>query len=106
VRNAALKQLRTQTRRLRREESFADTTPAWFQTDPGLDLDAQQAERALRELPDDEREIVTLRIWGGLTLDEIASVVGASVATVFRRYRSALESLRHEMNVLCHSRIN
>ncbi len=61
--------------------------------------DAQSDDRevivkALARLGNDEREIVELRLFAGLTFREIADVVGAPQATVATRYRRALESLR------------
>jgi RNA polymerase sigma-70 factor, ECF subfamily len=101
VRNLALNRLRSIGRRRCREEQLADETPAWFESDPGMGMDARQAEAALRRLPAEERELVTLRIWGGLPLDQIASILGWSTATVFRRYRNVLQQLRAEMEKSC-----
>jgi RNA polymerase sigma factor (sigma-70 family) len=101
VRNLALNRLRSIGRRRCREEQLADETPAWFESDPGVGIDARQAEAALRRLPAEERELVTLRIWGGLPLDQIASILGWSTATVFRRYRNVLQQLRAEMEKSC-----
>jgi RNA polymerase sigma-70 factor, ECF subfamily len=101
VRNLALNRLRSIGRRRCREERIACETPVWFESDPGLGIDARQAEAALRRLPAEEREIVTLRIWAGLPLDQIASILGCSTATVFRRYRNALQQIRTEMEDSC-----
>ena len=106
VRNAALKQRRTGDRRQRREERFAAATPSWFESPAAAAIDARHAEAALRELTEAEREIVVLRIWGGLTLVEIAGVVNASSAMVFRTYRRGLEQLRRKMGVLCQTKTN
>jgi RNA polymerase sigma-70 factor, ECF subfamily len=104
VRNLALNRLRSIGRRRGREEKMADETPAWFELDPGVGMDARQAEAALRRLPAEERELVTLRIWGGLPLDQIASILGWSTATVFRRYRDVLKHIRTEMERPCLSK--
>jgi RNA polymerase sigma-70 factor (ECF subfamily) len=58
-------------------------------SDAGLRL-----ERALRTLPAEQREVVALKIDGGLTFAEIAAVLGISPNTVASRYRYALEKLR------------
>ena len=42
----------------------------------------------------DDREIVELKIYAGLTFEEIAKVTGLQAATVATRYRRALLSLR------------
>jgi RNA polymerase sigma-70 factor (ECF subfamily) len=56
--------------------------------------DAEMAAMALGRLDDDDRELVELKIYGGLTFQEIAAVVGRPAATVATRYRRAIESLR------------
>jgi RNA polymerase sigma-70 factor (ECF subfamily) len=104
VRNLALNRLRSMGRQRRREEQVADVTPAWFESDPGVGMDARQAEATLRMLPAEERELITLRIWGGLPLDQIASILGWSTATVFRRYRDVLQRIRTEMERPCLSK--
>ena len=49
---------------------------------------------ALGRLESDDRELVELKIYGGLTFAEIAAVVDRPANTVATRYRRALESLR------------
>jgi RNA polymerase sigma-70 factor (ECF subfamily) len=41
------------------------------------------------------REIVVLRVWGGLAWQEIAGVVGGSKSSAQRHYLQALEQLRN-----------
>ena len=60
-------------------------------------LDAEQdatLERALRSLPFEQRELIALKIDGGLTFAEIAACLGISPNTAASRYRYALEKLR------------
>jgi DNA-directed RNA polymerase specialized sigma24 family protein len=45
-------------------------------------------------LPIEDREIVELKTFGGLTFREIAEVTGMPLATAATRYRRALDSLR------------
>ncbi len=56
--------------------------------------EADAACRALEKLGGEDREIVELKIYAGLTFEEITKVTGAPAATVATRYRRALESLR------------
>ena len=49
---------------------------------------------ALGRLEADDRELVELKVFGGLTFREIADVTGLPQGTVATRYRRALESLR------------
>jgi RNA polymerase sigma-70 factor (ECF subfamily) len=101
VRNRALNGLRSWRRRSRREEQAATETADCFESHPGQRIDAHLAENALHRLPPEEREVVTLRIWGGLTLEETAEVLGSSVPTVFRRYRASLAHIRKLMEETC-----
>lgn len=50
--------------------------------------------KALERLPVEQREIIALKIDGGLTFAEIAEVLCISPNTVASRYRYALEKLR------------
>jgi RNA polymerase sigma-70 factor, ECF subfamily len=54
-------------------------------------------ERGLRVLPCAQRELVALKIDGGLTFAEIAVLLGISPNTAASRYRYALEKLRDAM---------
>jgi RNA polymerase sigma-70 factor (ECF subfamily) len=51
-------------------------------------------EQALRRLPPEQRELIALKVDGGLTFLEIASLLGISANTAAGRYRYALEKLR------------
>jgi len=55
---------------------------------------AHRIDRAVAELPDDQREVFLMREVMELPFAEIASVVGASEPTVKSRMRYALEKLR------------
>lgn len=60
---------------------------------PGLDL-SDWLERALDCLPPEQREVLSLKIDGGLTFAEVAAVLDVSPNTAASRYRYALEKLR------------
>lgn len=80
-------------RRARREQTA--TLDWWAEpddADPGRDL---ELERAVRALPSDLREVVLLKIWGGLTFRQVAETLGVPLPTAASRYRYALERLRH-----------
>jgi RNA polymerase sigma-70 factor (ECF subfamily) len=60
-----------------------------------LDAETSDAlERGLAALPIEQREVLTLKIDGGLTFAEIADVLGIRLKTAASRYRYALEKLR------------
>lgn len=61
----------------------------------GPDLEqALRLERALRALPAEQREVIALKVDGGLTFAEIAVVLGLNANTAASRYRYGLEKLR------------
>ena len=57
-------------------------------------LARERLEQALRDLPDEQRDVFLLYEEGGLSLGDIASVTGVSRETVKSRLRYALSKLR------------
>ena len=56
---------------------------------------AVRVRQAVRELAaDEQREVVVLKIWGQLTFEEAAAVIGISPNTAASRYRYGLEKLK------------
>jgi DNA-directed RNA polymerase specialized sigma24 family protein len=53
---------------------------------------------ALRELTRDEGEVVELRYFGGLSVEETATVLGASDDTITRDWRTAKAFLCRELS--------
>jgi RNA polymerase sigma-70 factor, ECF subfamily len=53
-----------------------------------------EIENAMRELPPEQREVVVMRIWGEMTIVEVAAVLEISENTAASRYRYALNKLR------------
>jgi RNA polymerase sigma-70 factor (ECF subfamily) len=51
-------------------------------------------EQALRNLPPEQREVIYLHVFEGLTFQEIANASETSINTVAARYRYALARLR------------
>jgi RNA polymerase sigma factor (sigma-70 family) len=51
-------------------------------------------ERAIRELPPEQREVIYFHVFEGLTFREIADAAETSINTVTARYRYALARLR------------
>ena len=98
VRSAALDRLRSEQRRARREASVArdgddHVAPQFAAMDEGQQLLAAAVER----LPDEQREVVILKIWNELTFAEIASILEISQNTAASRYRYALGALRKNL---------
>jgi RNA polymerase sigma-70 factor (ECF subfamily) len=107
VKNRALNMARGARRRREREaRSIAgrfviDQSPATF--DQG---DKATLVEALDHLAAADRELIVLRIWGGLTFEEIASAHSVAVSTAYRQYLQALESLRQILEPTCSSETN
>lgn len=101
VRNAAISQLRSQARRRKRERRVAADRPEWFEGGGDDLIDAGAVQAALAGLPEQQREAIVLRIWAGMTLNEIADVVGQPISTMFSRYRAGLAGIRRRMEMSC-----
>ena len=51
-------------------------------------------ENALRELPPDQREVIHMKTFEGMTFQEIADLTGESINTIASRYRYGIDKLR------------
>jgi RNA polymerase sigma-70 factor (ECF subfamily) len=103
VRNGALDAAKIARRRKRRETAAARPV-RWF-VQPEVDgLDAATAVAALERLSQEEREVLVARHWGGLSFEQIGTVVGCSASTAFRRYTAGVDQLRERLGVLCPNR--
>lgn len=101
VRNAAVSQLRSRHRRKRHERVRASREPGWFERRPNDPADAEAVQQALTKLPAEQREIIVLRIWCGMTLQEAAEITAQPVSTLFSRYRAGLTAIRERMELSC-----
>jgi len=55
---------------------------------------AQAVAEGLQRLTSEQREVVELKIYGGLTFREIAEVTEVPLQTAATRYRAALDQLK------------
>lgn len=69
-----------------------------FTTQPAEPVD-DALTAAVATLPPAQREVLALKVDGGLTFAEIAAVIGTSINTAASRYRYALEKLRTTITV-------
>ena len=92
-------------RRNKRHSHSVDVDPD-NQPDPGDQPDAlaerslarRRLDAALRELPEEQRDVFLLHEEAGLNLDQIASVTGANRETAKSRLRYAVKKLRVAIN--------
>ena len=92
VRNAALNE-----HKLGDRQTSLDTEVAWF-SPPSRDYAGEQnLRRALGTLPDDQKQVVILHVWGELTFSQVGDLLGVSSNTAASRYRYALGKLRESM---------
>jgi RNA polymerase sigma-70 factor (ECF subfamily) len=101
VRRAAFDLARQRSRRATREEQAGADPEA---DDPLFEPDDRRAavEAALLRLPAAQREVLALKIWGGLTFAQVAAQLGIPSDTAASRYRYALTALRKELIPLAH----
>lgn len=93
VRNAILNDSKVQ----RRNAPF-DAESIWFQPPDRDYAEEKKLRHALQALPDDQREVTVLHVWGELAFSEIGELVGISANTAASRYRYALAKLRHALS--------
>jgi RNA polymerase sigma-70 factor (ECF subfamily) len=92
VHNVALNLIRSE----RKNVGLADIEP-WFEA-PEQDHAARVTLTIeLTRIPEDQRQVLVLHVWGGLSFEEIASVLAVSPNTAASRYRYALQKLRVSM---------
>ncbi len=89
VRNAALNE-----GKLRERTAPLDCDSAWFDPPDRDYMGEQNLRRAVGALPDDQREVIVLHIWGELTFSQISELLSISSNTAASRYRYALAKLR------------
>ena len=99
VRAAAIDAARADAARMRRHASVDVEEESRFV--PEQDELAEQVEAALSRLPDEQREVVVMKIWGALTFSEIAEVLSTSANTAASRYRYAMQKLEAELVEYC-----
>jgi RNA polymerase sigma-70 factor (ECF subfamily) len=86
---------RRRRRRDREARAHADAggDAVWFERSLEQDERRQAVERAVQALPPEQREVLVLRIWGGLTFRQAAEALDIPPGTAASRYRLALKTL-------------
>jgi RNA polymerase sigma-70 factor (ECF subfamily) len=94
IRRRALDEIRQQDRRREREQASQPGEAVWFDTTVEEAERAAFIQKAMRELPSIYSEVISLKIWGGLTFAEIGEALEIPQNTAASRYRYGLEELR------------
>ena len=89
IRNASLNSIRNQTREVELDDG-------WLEGPAGMEETAMELQSALRELPEEQREVILLHVWGQMSFEETATALGISPNTASSRYRYALLKLREQ----------
>jgi RNA polymerase sigma-70 factor (ECF subfamily) len=98
VKHCALDRQRQRRRQLNREEAVARTECESLFCNPSELAERETAiESALYHLPEAQREVLVLKIWGGLTFQQIAAALQISANTAASRYRYAIDRLREAL---------
>ncbi|MFO0957757.1 MAG: sigma-70 family RNA polymerase sigma factor [Isosphaeraceae bacterium] len=98
VRRGAINAGKAADRRRRHESKAFVHRTAWFEPDPTA-IEPGDAVEALQSLPVGQREVIVARLWGGLSFEEIARLVGGSPSGAHRHYHEGLQTLRTRLGV-------
>ena len=100
--NAAIDLIRRRGTRERTKENFAAEAICVFAptNSPDEAFFREALSKALVELPEEQRAVVHLKLWEGLTFEEIAAALEISPNTAASRYRYGLDKLRERLRPL------
>ena len=100
--NLAIDMIRRRSARERAHHALADqVTELFAQTlDPDEATFRRDLANALSELPTDQRVVVHLKLWEGLTFDSIAEALEIPMNTAASRYRYGLDKLQARLRPL------
>ena len=108
LRFVAMDHIKKQGRKKRKEDAVIflhDQEDYWLDTNAEDGEEAVLLRQAVEKLGEKLREVVTLKIWGGLTFGQIAEVMTISPNTAASRYRYALEQLERKLETLKNERL-
>jgi RNA polymerase sigma-70 factor, ECF subfamily len=102
ARHRAYDLLRSELRRVGREERHHRLVPPQRQATPGEQvvdaLTASAVREAIRALPPEQRQVVEMAYFGGLSYRDVARAVGISEGTAKSRVRLALAKLENMLD--------
>ncbi len=93
---------RRSSTRKRKHEAFGEEPTSLFSPAPDPDAEEfrRRLETALRDLPDEQRVVVHLKVWEGLTFDAIAGILEIPSNTAASRYRYGIDKLRNQLRLI------
>jgi RNA polymerase sigma-70 factor (ECF subfamily) len=97
VRNTSLNKIRDRA-------GDVDFEEGWLDSSAGAEQTAVEIQSALRELPEEQREVILMHVWAKMSFEEVASALDLSPNTVASRYRYGLSKLREQFQVTERSR--
>jgi len=102
VHNAVIDLIRRRGTRDKTREQFAAEiiSPFASTSDPDEQTFRAMLAGALAELPPEQRAVVHLKLWDGLTFDQIAGALDIPLNTAASRYRYGLDKLRERLRPL------
>lgn len=87
--------------RRRRGEPLDEAPPLFAPTgDPDATSFREALTAALAQLPSDQRAVVHLKLWEGLTFEAIAATLDIPPNTAASRYRYGIDKLRNQLRPL------
>jgi RNA polymerase sigma-70 factor, ECF subfamily len=92
VRNAALNVMRQESKNV----DVNDIEP-WFEAPQQDHVAHITLQSGLMQISSEQRQVLVLHVWGGLSFEEIGSVLDISANTSASRYRYAMQHLRTRM---------
>jgi RNA polymerase sigma-70 factor, ECF subfamily len=102
ARNLAVDSIRRRNSRERTKDDVAIDQVLVFAPagDPDEELFRHELSLALKSLPEEQGTVAYLKLWEGLTFEEIAEILDVSPNTAASRYRYALDKLRERLRPL------
>jgi RNA polymerase sigma-70 factor (ECF subfamily) len=97
VRKRAIDMHRAAQRRRQHETAVGAAAATSFLPARSPEVDAQAIAAALQELAAEQREVIVARVWGGLSFEQIGTLVGVSTSAAHRRYEAGLRALRERL---------
>ena len=100
--NAAIDFIRRRGTRQKHQERFGADSLQFFAgpDDPDERAFRDALSDALAELPEEQRLVVHLKLWEGLTFEQIAATLNIPANTAASRYRYGLDKLRERLRPL------